>query len=120
YGSGNADLVYLECTSNCHPTSGDPQWSTFDAETGDMLDFRAPVPLEDACWASTWWIEGYPSLAVDGDDRPIISYHAKHVQLCGDSITPFLDARAIGVASAGAGGPVLGHKVFVPLAVRMR
>jgi hypothetical protein len=118
YGSENFDLIYLECTANCHSTSGTSQWLAYEAETGETLQERAPIPTLSGCWGSDWWITGYASLALDADDLPYISHHAQHVQYCGNSTTALADAWAIRLVGPGAGSAVLKHKAYIPLALR--
>lgn len=110
FASDQYDLRYAECTINCE--TQDAEWSVQDVETGDELQASDPIPINPGCWASTWWLDGYPSLALDANDIPNISYHAYHVQYCGSSS----DYDAWGIRFARPGGSSGGaHRVYLPL-----
>jgi hypothetical protein len=115
FASADQNLEYVECTANC----GDPTgavWQVQDIETVDALNAIDPIS-PGTCSSSTWMVEGFPSLALDGADRPSVSYFVRHYKACPATTH---DVWGLRFATAGTGPEPkpLDKRVFLPAIVR--
>ncbi len=108
------NLRYLQCTSNCE--TEDSVWQVQDVETGADVDASDPIAPCPDYTSSTWWLDGYASLALDALDLPQISYHAYHVQYQGSNYN--FDAWAICFAHSGSADPYQNQRLYLPLLIR--
>jgi hypothetical protein len=109
YADENFDLSYIRCTSNCDTLQS--EWYLQSVETGADLDDSDYLPPDDGFWGSGWWVDGYPSLALDKNDSPRISYYVRNVQYYNTS--PYNKVWA--VRFAGATASMYKYSVFVPM-----
>jgi hypothetical protein len=118
FASSSGDLEYTLCTASCESASA--AWQLQHVETAAELDAADPI-YDVSCSASAWLVNGYPSLALDGADRPSISYYARHSKFClgkDGQYHTLHDVDALRFATAGTGQTPGDLKVYLPLAVR--
>jgi hypothetical protein len=114
FASDQFNLRYLECDVSCE--SQDAEWTVDDVETGAELNAADPIAAGPGCSNPTWKLDGYPSLALDSNDAPLLSYHAIHQEICGSGST---HENAWGIRFAKLGGSTqYAHQIYLPLVIR--
>jgi hypothetical protein len=111
-------LSYVTCTANCETAS--PTWQQQFIETSDDLEASYPIALNPDCVSSSWMVSGLPSLALDAENNPSVSYRVLHMQLCYDwqnHLKILYDAQGIRFATAG-GTAQDNQRVYLPLVTR--